>query len=686
MKKLVLTGLFYLFFYHGFSQSIINRGGVQNTIQDARFMAKYNLFLPRYADTTDALSANNEGIDSCGAMIFTYDVNAIWYRQCSPKKWILLSNGNAPEYTADRGVQIITGDIIRLADTVEGAGTKFQYLYDKAAFRVGSVNGTQWDISNIGLNSFASGINTIASGSFGIAMGVSSQATGISSVAIGSVAIASGTSSTAFGNTVTASGSYGLATGLNTTASGQASTATGNFTKSVGNGSLSTGVGTYMNTLNGAVFGSYNDTTGYYANNTSTQVATDPIFTIGNGSGVGVRANAFQMLRNGATKFSSGITSTTDTTTFKPTVMDASGNFRKVDSWGIFGGWNLNGNAGTNPATNFLGTTDDNNVVFGRNGVEVMELTSKNRIQFNAIDQNIFVDAGNDLLTGSGNTGLGNGVLANLTTGSGNVGIGVIALEANTTGIGNVGIGSLALVSNTIGQTNVAIGSNTMEQNIDGIGNMAIGGIALRNNTSGDYNSAIGVSALLLNETGDYNTGIGSQALSDNINGVGNIGIGFLSAQYCSGDYNIGIGWQSAISPALTNAIAIGKNASATISNSLILGGINGVNSATADTKVGIGTTAPAERLDIVGNIQMDGKLLIPTGSNKTAGKATMILGTITVNTTQVGASSIILLTAQETGSLVGSLRVSARVVGTSFTITSTDLTDTAEVGWLIIN
>ena len=55
----------------------------------------------------------------------------------------------------------------------------------------------------------------------------------------------------------------------------------------------------------------------------------------------------------------------------------------------------------------------------------------------------------------------------------------------------------------------------------------------------------------------------------------------------------------------MTNATAIGANASATTSNSLVLGSINGVNGATASANVGIGTTAPTEKLHVVGNIRI---------------------------------------------------------------------------------
>jgi hypothetical protein len=50
----------------------------------------------------------------------------------------------------------------------------------------------------------------------------------------------------------------------------------------------------------------------------------------------------------------------------------------------------------------------------------------------------------------------------------------------------------------------------------------------------------------------------------------------------------------------LTNATAIGAGAQVTLSNSLVLGSINGINLATASTSVGIGTTAPVFRLHVV--------------------------------------------------------------------------------------
>ena len=48
----------------------------------------------------------------------------------------------------------------------------------------------------------------------------------------------------------------------------------------------------------------------------------------------------------------------------------------------------------------------------------------------------------------------------------------------------------------------------------------------------------------------------------------------------------------------LTNAAAVGAYAQVSQNNSIVMGSINGVNNATADTLVGIGTTAPKAKLD----------------------------------------------------------------------------------------
>lgn len=74
----------------------------------------------------------------------------------------------------------------------------------------------------------------------------------------------------------------------------------------------------------------------------------------------------------------------------------------------------------------------------------------------------------------------------------------------------------------------------------------------------------------------------------------------------------------------------------------------------------------------------------IAEGSNAKMGTATLVAGTVTVNTTAVSANSRILLTINNPGGTPGAVYVSARTAGTSFTITSTSGADTSDVVWAI--
>jgi hypothetical protein len=78
----------------------------------------------------------------------------------------------------------------------------------------------------------------------------------------------------------------------------------------------------------------------------------------------------------------------------------------------------------------------------------------------------------------------------------------------------------------------------------------------------------------------------------------------------------------------------------------------------------------------------------VKEGSNATMGiSGAMVGGTVTVNTTAVTANSRIHLTPQALGTVTrpAAVGVSARVGATSFTITSSDPTDTSTVAWIIV-
>ena len=151
--------------------------------------------------------------------------------------------------------------------------------------------------------------------------------------------------------------------------------------------------------------------------------------------------------------------------------------------------------------------------------------------------------------------------------GSFNIFAGAGAGNLNSTGTGNSFFGYNAGIFNTSGSNNSFSGFE-----------------AGRNNSAGSRNSYFGKDAGRISSTGDENAFFGTDAGDTNLTGSNNALFGF-SADVGSNN--------------LTNAAAFGNKAFVESSNSLVLGGINGKNGATSDTKVGIGTTTPDTSLDI---------------------------------------------------------------------------------------
>ncbi|MBO2007722.1 tail fiber domain-containing protein [Hymenobacter negativus] len=134
-----------------------------------------------------------------------------------------------------------TGNVSGNALPISGAGRRLLWYADKAAFRVGYVDGIQWNDSFIGLYSFATGYNTQANGQYSFAAGDGSQSVGASSVAMGSGAYASAAHAVALGqgNQATeenalALGSSNIAGGLYSIAIGSGNIANGNFGITIG--------------------------------------------------------------------------------------------------------------------------------------------------------------------------------------------------------------------------------------------------------------------------------------------------------------------------------------------------------------------------------------------------------------------------------------------------------------------
>jgi hypothetical protein len=225
-----------------------------------------------------------------------------------------------------------------------------------------------------------------------------------------------------------------------------------------------------------------------------------------------------------------------------------------------FGGndWKLIGNAGTDTAINFLGTTDNMPLVFRVNNEK------SGRIESDAATANTFLGNRSGIIntTGDNNTAFGFRTLSNNTIGYSNVAIGSRALEALTGSKAyNVAIGDNAL-QNSNGVYNIGIGYQTLKQTT-GNANIAIGTLVLENNTTGLTNTGIGYYALKANTTGRSNVSISNLSLYNNLSGSYNIVIGD-SAAYSSTNLShlIAIGSKSLFANTSgTNLTAVGDSA-----------------------------------------------------------------------------------------------------------------------------
>lgn len=229
-----------------------------------------------------------------------------------------------------------------------------------------------------GERSLTFGLNAIASALDATAFGSSTTASGMQSLAFGSNTFAAGLRSTAFGTGTVASAADATAFGSTNTASGNSSTAYGsnNIAPSYAETVLGIGATTYTPSTNGI--------SQFRAAN-----ATDRLFVIGNAIDTNnnnsvepaERRDAMVVLKNGNT----GIGTSAPTQR-----LHVAGTFRLVDGtqgagrvltsdangnaiWNTLSAtnaWGLGGNVGTNPGTNYIGTSDNNHFSIRTNGAE----------------------------------------------------------------------------------------------------------------------------------------------------------------------------------------------------------------------------------------------------------------------------------------------------------------------------
>jgi len=246
---------------------------------------------------------------------------------------------------------------------------------------------------------------------------------------------------------------------------------------------------------------------------------------------------------------------------------------------------------------------------------------------------NIFIglNSGRQNTTGYSNNALGLSSLYSNTTGNHNNALGYYSLYSNTTGGYNNALGGYSLYANTTGGYNNALGGYSLYSNTTGNHNNALGLSSLYSNTTGNHNNALGYYSLYSNTTGNTNNALGREAGRYNETGSENNYFGFRAGGFgagaanshsgttavgsyalynlTTGNYNLGLGYKAGEN--LTSGsgnVIIGYDIdapSATASNQLNIGNLifgtnlDGRNATLSTGNVGIGTTAPGQKLQL---------------------------------------------------------------------------------------
>lgn len=278
MKKILFSLLFCAAFLSGLAQVPFNANLIIKSGTKDNLIVKGTDTL-KLGWRSDRFQLRNSGNVRFADLIKS-DSTVIIYN-----KLILESPNDTMLSVRGGGMNVINGSVLFSGTTgttpVSGEGTRFMWIPEKAAFRAGYVDGTQWDDVNIGNNSFSGGMATKASG-------FASFAHGEQTMAYGDLSFAIGAANTAYGGASYVGGTNSI---------------------SSGDVSFSTGTAIKANSYNLFACGIYNDTT--VSTDKVNRVSTDPLFQIGNGTEESKRNDAFRILKNGKTYIGDS-SSTTD--------------------------------------------------------------------------------------------------------------------------------------------------------------------------------------------------------------------------------------------------------------------------------------------------------------------------------------------------------------------------------------
>ena len=219
---------------------------------------------------------------------------------------------------------------------------------------------------------------------------------------------------------------------------------------------------------------------------------------------------------------------------------------------------------------------------------------------------NVFIGQGagafND--SGSNNNYVGQAAGFNSFSGNANNFFGWHAGFNTSAGSNNAFFGDQAGAANNA-NNNTFVGSGAGASNSSGTQGTFLG-INAGNKTTGSFNTLLGAGAGQFSTSGVGNTLVGNIAGNGVTTGSNNTYVGGnTGGNMTTESHNTLVGDTTNGQAGVTNATAVGANAFVGASNSLVLGSVNGVNGAAADTFVGIGTTTPNSYLQVSGSLSL---------------------------------------------------------------------------------
>jgi hypothetical protein len=245
------------------------------------------------------------------------------------------------------------------------------------------------------------------------------------------------------------------------------------------------------------------------------------------------------------------------------------------------GAWYKRGNSGTTAGTDFIGTTDNVDLVFKRSN------TTSGWLNSALFNTSFGVGSLPTTATGGSNTALGFNALSGVTTGTFNIAIGRLAGTKLAASSNNIAIGYRTLGDAGAGHTgneNVTVGNNSMIFTTSALRNSGLGFQNMYNIITGSENTSVGWSSLGTLTTAINNTAIGSQSgASTNTNNNSYFGYAAGYA-HLAGDNSIYIGSEAGFRSSGGDNVAIGKLAGGTL-----------VNQVSGDSNVFLGSRAGSD-------------------------------------------------------------------------------------------